>query len=378
MIKMGNTFIVDDIEYKIVRNPHTAGPMIARVDGFPIENRKEICRRFLRMHGWTDDMFGNKITNDLERQINKIVNGSCIPNEVGDPGTKEKKIDPSRIHPEMTQTEEILFHLKNKGTMTHGELSIAMYGDNYHMPNINESLQSLVRKGIVIRTGARPAYYSLSGTEINVPVEHKERNAPVFRSSKRREDVPEPSEEQVELWLHQWDELEDYTAQEAAIDRLFHGEFSKNDNLQNILIKCSVLNDFYSTNIFKIYPVAKHILSLNIDERLKTGDPTLVDDIARVQINDKEKNFYSFASKYCSHHNQLEFPIYDSYVHKVLKYFRNVDRFFSFNESDLKSYSKFKNILIEFRKFYKLDKYNLKELDKYLWQFGKKYFPNNY
>ena len=109
---MGNTFIVDGIEYKIVRNPHTAGPMIARVDNFPIENRKEICRRFLRMHGWSEDMFGNKITNDLERQINKIVNGSYIPNEVGNPGTKEKKIDPSRIRPEMTQTEEILFHLK--------------------------------------------------------------------------------------------------------------------------------------------------------------------------------------------------------------------------------------------------------------------------
>lgn len=378
MIDMGKTFIVDGVEYKIVRNPHTAGPMIARVDNLPIENRKEICRRFLRMHGWTDDMFGNKITNDLERQINKILNGSYIPNEVGNPGTKEKKIDPLRIHPEMTQTEEIIFHLKSKGTMTHGELSIAMYGDNYHMPNINESLQSLVRKGIVIRSGARPAYYSLSGTEINVPLQRKERSTPVFRSSRRREDVPEPSEEQVELWLHQWDELEDYTAQEAAIDRLFHGEFAKNDNLQNILIKCSVLNDFYSTNIFKIYPVAKHILGLNIDGRLEAGDPTLVDDIAKVHINDKEKKFYSFASKYCSHHNQLEFPIYDSYVHKVLRYFRNVDRFFSFNEPDLKSYSKFKNILIEFRKFYKLDKYNLKELDKYLWQFGKKYFPNNY
>ncbi len=375
---MGNTFIVDGIEYKIVRNPHTAGPMIARVDNFPIENRKEICRRFLRMHGWSEDMFGNKITNDLERQINKIVNGSYIPNEVGNPGTKEKKIDPSRIRPEMTQTEEILFHLKSKGTMTHGELSVAMYGDNFHMPNINESLQSLVRKGIVIRSGARPAYYSLSGTETNIPAQHKERSTHAIRSSRRREDIPEPSVEQVELWLHQWDELEDYTAQEAAIDRLFHGEFSSNDNLQNILIKCSVLNDFYSTNIFKIYPVAKHILSLNIDERLKKGDPSLVDDIAKVSINNKDKYFYSFASKYCSHHNQLDFPIYDSYVHKVLKYYRNVDRFFEFNESDLKIYSKFKDILIQFRNFYKLDKYNLKELDKYLWQFGKEYFPNNY
>ena len=31
----------------------------------------------------------------------------------------------------------------------------------------------------------------------------------------------------------------------------------------------------------------------------------------------------------------------------------------------------FKNILLEFRKYYKLNKYNLKELDKYLWLLGK-------
>lgn len=74
------TFTIDDIEYKIVANPYTNGPMIARVDGFEIENRKEICRRFLRMHGWTDEMFGNQITNDLERRINRILNGGeAIP-----------------------------------------------------------------------------------------------------------------------------------------------------------------------------------------------------------------------------------------------------------------------------------------------------------
>jgi len=191
-------------------------------------------------------------------------------------------------------------------------------------------------------------------------------------------EVPSPTENEVEKWLHQWDELEDYIAQEDAIDRLFHGEFAKNDNLQNILIKCSVLNDFYSTNIFKIYPVAKHILSLNIDERLKAGDPTLVNDIAKVNFGENDKNFYSFASKYCSHHNQLDFPIYDSYVRKVLQHFKRRDRFASFAEYDLKNYRKFKEVLIRFRSFYKLDKYNLKELDKFLWQFGKQYFPNSY
>lgn len=72
---MENRFFVDGVEYKIVRNPHTNGPMIARVDGFFVGNRKEICRRFLRSQGWTDEMFDNKNTNELERQINTIVNG---------------------------------------------------------------------------------------------------------------------------------------------------------------------------------------------------------------------------------------------------------------------------------------------------------------
>lgn len=72
---MDNTFLIDGVEYHIVRNPYTNGPMLGRVDGVPIENRKEICRKYLRLHGWTTEMFGNKITNDLERQINKILNG---------------------------------------------------------------------------------------------------------------------------------------------------------------------------------------------------------------------------------------------------------------------------------------------------------------
>lgn len=133
-------------------------------------------------------------------------------------------------------------------------------------------------------------------------------------------------------------------------------------------MKVSSLNDFYSTNIYSVYPVAKHILSLDIDNRLNEGDITLVADIQRVKINNVVKNFYSFASKYCSHHNPKHFPIYDSYVDKVLCYFRNLKKFpaFKFKNSDLKDYAKFKEILIAFRSIYGLDKFNLKEIDKYL------------
>ena len=194
---------------------------------------------------------------------------------------------------------------------------------------------------------------------------------------KRIVNISRPSVEQVECYLKRWKEskeLNDYREQEVAIDILFHGEFKSNNDLQNILIKCSVLNDFYSTNIFKIFPVAKHILELNIDERLNKADPSLVNDIALVHIDNKTLNFYSFASKYCSHHYKDEYPIYDSYICKILKHFRDVDHFDSFKESDLKIYSRFKEIIIRFRERYKLTKYTFKQLDMYLWQLGKEYF----
>lgn len=193
-------------------------------------------------------------------------------------------------------------------------------------------------------------------------------------SAKPKQVLPDPSGEQVEFYLGQWDSLEDYQLQEEALNLLFFRLSPENKNISDILLKVSVLNDFYSTNIFKVYPVAKRILSLNIDERLQHGDVTLVDDIKQVEISGKKMNFYSFATKYCSHHKPLDYPIYDSYVDEVLKYYRKRDGFALFRNEELKNYSRFKSILEEFRSYYHLGEYNLKELDKYIWQLGKAYF----
>ena len=90
------TFKIDGIEYKIIRNPKTNGPMIARVDGIAVDNRKEICRRFLRLHGWTNDMMTNDvITNVLERRVNDIVNSGIMPVET-------EKFDTNKRASEMT------------------------------------------------------------------------------------------------------------------------------------------------------------------------------------------------------------------------------------------------------------------------------------
>lgn len=196
---------------------------------------------------------------------------------------------------------------------------------------------------------------------------------------KSKPDIPKPSKTQVESYLRSWDNLENYHLQEDALDKLFFALCPENREISDILLKVAALNDFYSTNIFSVYPVAKHIQSLDIDPRLNAGDVSVVREIQKVPIKEGvEKNFYSFATKYCSHHRPMDFPIYDNYVDKVLCHFRDQDGFAAFKTPDLKDYARFEEILIAFRAFYGLEDYNLKQIDKYIWQLGKEFFSKIY
>lgn len=190
--------------------------------------------------------------------------------------------------------------------------------------------------------------------------------------------IERPSKEQVLYYLHAWDVQENYVLQEHALDKLFFETYPQNTDINDILIKAASLNDFYSTNIFSIFAVAKHIQALDIDKRLEEGDASLVDDIADMTIGGKKRRFYSFASKYCSHHKPTLFPIYDNFVDRVLRYFRKQDGFCSFSDEDLKNYPKFIKVLNAFQEFYHLGDFNKKDLDRYLWQLGKRYFPRTY
>ncbi len=74
----------------------------------------------------------------------------------------------------------------------------------------------------------------------------------------------------------------------------------------------------------------------------------------------------------------MVYPIYDSYVDKMLIALRKKDKFSNFPRQDLRIYPLFKKILTDFRRFYNLEQFDLKQIDQYLWQAGKKYFPKNY
>ena len=171
--------------------------------------------------------------------------------------------------------------------------------------------------------------------------------------------IQKPNKKVIKEYLYKWDHLEEhYIWQESSLDKLFHEDYKYNTDLNEILIKCSCLNDFYSTNIFLIYPVAKKIFNLQIDKRLKDGDPSLVNDIADIEIAGKKKYFYSFET--------------------MLWHFQETDKFSNFKRNNLRDYTFFKKVLYDFQKFYDIEEFTLRDIDKYLWIAGKEYFPKNY
>jgi len=187
-----------------------------------------------------------------------------------------------------------------------------------------------------------------------------------------------PTPALINSYLRKWETLENYIMQERSLSLLFNKFCPGNTRLENVLLKVTALNAFYSTNIFATFQVAKHILRLKIDDRLKKGDQLLVNDLARVKISGTRKNFYSFASKYCNHHVPDQYPIFDYYVEKMLWHYSKTDGFAQFTKKNLKNYSQFVRVITAFRKFYKLGNFSLRQIDIYLWLAGKKCFPRNY
>jgi hypothetical protein len=170
---------------------------------------------------------------------------------------------------------------------------------------------------------------------------------------------------------------------DKSLENLFTKTYPLNKDIEDVLIKVCSLNAIYSTNIHFHLPFinfAKHIVDLDIDQRLANKDIELVNDIAEVQVNGGEtRKLYSFATKYCSHHFPEVYSMYDRYVETMLWHFKQVDNFHEFKKVDLKKdYKKYHTVLGKFIKFYGLQDFTLKEIDIYLWQAGKDHFLKQY
>jgi len=188
-----------------------------------------------------------------------------------------------------------------------------------------------------------------------------------------------PTERLVNQYLKDFQTYEDgrYFYADIAIEKLFK-QFPQNTEFEDVLLKVVVINNLYNTNILGTYKMAKYIHSLkNLDIRLKEGDLTLINEIAAGHKISKRVE-YSFATKYCNWHNQEAFAIYDGFVEKVLQNYKRQGIFKELGDWDLKNYRYLTVIIYYLKEQYLHNKFSIKDIDKFLWMYGREMFPPKY
>ena len=191
--------------------------------------------------------------------------------------------------------------------------------------------------------------------------------------------LPEPTVKLVDEFLNEFRVDSRSNFADNAIRELIK-KFPDNKTIESVILKISVINDLYSTNIFSTYEIANHILQQDFDKAIENKDYSIVNRVAtghkiKSSRTYKEYNFYSFATKYCNWHDQSSFPLFDRYIDLVLINYNHKNQYTK--ETNFRVYENLINVLMIFRTTHKLDKYSFKELDKFLWYLGKKSFKKD-
>lgn len=159
-------------------------------------------------------------------------------------------------------------------------------------------------------------------------------------------------------------------AVESSLDALM-AVFPHNLEFAHVHIKVITISQLYRARVKNIdaEPLARHIWSIpDLDDLLSVGSPKVVGlmhdcDTTRIK-------YYSFATKFCSWHNQKDYSIWDNNVDEALWSYKKQDGFANFKRNELLDYPRFVSIVKEFRVFYGLQHHSLKNIDKFLWRAG--------
>lgn len=147
--------------------------------------------------------------------------------------------------------------------------------------------------------------------------------------------------------------------------------YSQNTRIEHVLTKVVTINALYHARVLDVdlHPLAVHILAIEgLDARLKRGDPEAADAIWK--SHGTRRHYFSFATKFCSWHNQAAYAIYDMNMWEALRSYRSKESGFDFKDSECKDYACFHAIVKRFVAAYDLERYSLKDIDKFLWLVG--------
>lgn len=205
------------------------------------------------------------------------------------------------------------------------------------------------------------------------------------------------SEINIDEIIGRFEEKEKY--KEAVLKEIFE-KYKTNKNLNEVLIKVTVLNSLYSAGLnnndgkktIDVVTMARHIQAKSrLDDWLDSEDEEVLYNAyyyiacGSSEIrSDSYNNCYAFASKYCSWQRPEVFPIMDSRAKKNLyQFIKNNDITISSNQKidrlgkdDFYDYKMFWQICKEFKEFVNSNyvgekEYTIKDIDKFLWQYGR-------
>lgn len=159
------------------------------------------------------------------------------------------------------------------------------------------------------------------------------------------------------------EDLEEY-AKKVKEDIKYGGEgilidealkkYPNNDNKSIVAMKICLIDITNGTNLSRnlgkqggLYKLSKKIVSSDFDERVKNGDLSIVEELAKWTKKEFGKNLFSFITKYCLYHNNHcydrdDFAIFDSVVSKNLHKYITTEEYYKITGKKLKKNSFFK------------------------------------
>jgi hypothetical protein len=168
-------------------------------------------------------------------------------------------------------------------------------------------------------------------------------------------------------------EKEPETARAESTLRELIAIYRENTKIEHVLTKVITINALYHARVLDVdlHPLAVHISKIqDLDAKLKQGNSDAVDAIWQSQGT--KKHYFSFATKFCSWHNQEAYAIYDLNMWEALRAYKSKELRFQFKDSECKDYASFHAIVKRFEAAYDLEGYSLKDVDKFLWLVGER------
>lgn len=193
-----------------------------------------------------------------------------------------------------------------------------------------------------------------------------------------------PNKDRIQSLITQFDNTNNIS--EEAIRHLIDNPFKETkDSPIYTYTKVSLINDNYSTHLSSAEKsaISKILYDFSEDIQKRNYNRDLIDNIRSEcrKPNMLNKDPYSFITKYCCHHNPDNYPIFDSYVEIMLKWFSDLEDvpFHTTDKnSDFCNYDFFRNVLMQFKEYCEtnriIESISYRNLDKYLWSAGKEFF----